>query len=64
LLCEYQKEAFVVLEKVNKTKELEKTFEHDENGLIKEKEAFLEASRTIWWAREESNLHELALTST
>ena len=55
LLCEYRKEAALVLNKVEKTKLLEDTFEHDEYGSIKQKEAFLEASRSIWLGRRDSN---------
>lgn len=51
LLCVYKKEAAVVLDKVEQTREVEMKFEHDENGLVKDKEAFLAASRPIWLGR-------------
>jgi site-specific DNA recombinase len=51
LVCEYKKEAAAVLDKVEKTKALAATFEQDENGLVKDKDGFLEASRSIWLGR-------------
>jgi site-specific DNA recombinase len=55
LLGNYRNEIAAVFDKVERVSVLEQTFEHDENGSIKEKAAFDEAARSIWRARPVSN---------